>query len=207
MSLIPFTKGKLSSSVSIYVSVSPNLVSTFYENYGQPLFYNSEDKKSIGAVIKLGRTQPRNPERIYALGKHAFEPNRVVPTPIVTDLTFTRVVLYDSDMLEAIGFPHGNLFYQQNPFLLEEVQWAPIQVGHEDGTVTVDKEIVRSILYFDCWFSNSPITYDILNDNQLVIQEGTITCGKMRCSDADQVVEGSRTVELIGGAVQQVFKF
>jgi len=83
------------------------------------------------------------------------------------------IYLSDGDLLGALGFVSGNLFYQQQPFALQEIISAPEGSGAQPTTTT----------YMDCWLTSNPIEYDIMDSSkQLTIQSCDVACGQIRTS-------------------------
>jgi len=177
MALIPITKARLATSITIRASTPLEPVVTTYDATGAvgrnvPVSFG----KVIGTVKALEREQTRTVTRFYTLGEHAFEPFRVVPGSITTTLVLRKVVLYEEDALEALGYKHGNLFYQQSPFTLLEEQYYPTKQAAQSV-------ITRTVAYYDCWFTSNPVRYDVMADDLLVVQEVRAAVGKIACSD------------------------
>ena len=83
------------------------------------------------------------------------------------------VYLSDGDLLGALGFVSGNLFYQQQPFSIQEIISAPPGSGAQPTMTT----------YMDCWLTSNPIEYDIMDTSkQLTIQSCDVACGQIRTS-------------------------
>jgi hypothetical protein len=128
--------------------------------------------KPLGSIDKIEISQAREVERIYSIGSYAFEPYRMVPKAVKTKLTLSNVVLNSGDFLAAVGFNSWNLFYQQAPFLIRQDLVDPTKANN---TITV--------LYFDCWISVNPTTFDLSNPTaNLVRQTIEVECGRVMSS-------------------------
>jgi len=196
MALIPITKGKLSVSITIRASTPLQPTVSVYENANNvQISYG----KVIGTVQALEREQTREVTRIYTLGENAFEPFRVVPEKITSGLTLKKVVLYTEDVLEALGYAQGNLFYQQSPFILIEEQDAPPSKSNP--------VLPKTITYYDCWFVSNPIRYDIMTNDQLVVQEARIACGKIVSSEVSFSIPGlDKSIKTLSTGAVKLFK-
>jgi hypothetical protein len=130
--------------------------------------------KPIGSIEKIEISQARDVERVYSIGSYAFEPYRMVPKAVKTTLTLNNVVLNSGDFLATVGFNSWNLFYQQAPFLIRQ-----------DLADPTDSSNRVSVLYFDCWISVNPTTFDLSSaTNNLVRQTIVVECGRVMASNS-----------------------
>ena len=81
--------------------------------------------------------------------------------------------LSDGDLLGALGYVSGNLFFQQTPFAIQEIVHPPESVTGKQPTVTT---------YYDCWLTSNPIEYDIHDRTQIIMQECDVAVGKVSTS-------------------------
>ncbi len=120
---LPQSEGRLSQSCDIFATSQGNidptgLASWLISNdlqasgsFTDPLSYLSSVAAQLGTAQQLGSIErleirtARDTERIYSLGRFAFEPYRVVPKTIKTELQLSKVVLYTGDILSSLGFP------------------------------------------------------------------------------------------------------
>ena len=93
-SSIPYTEGMLATSTDIFV-VLPIATKIAGVDLTIPL------TAAIGTIERLERRNERRNTKRYSLGKHAFEPLDIIPGPIETSLTLTKIVLYK----DTYGFP------------------------------------------------------------------------------------------------------
>jgi len=190
---IPQTLGRLAQTCDIYGTTGGNLDGGSLANQlfntndlmasssVDPLaFINSlvtylATANKLGSVESLEIKQTREIERIFSIGAYSFEPYRLIPKAIKTDLTLRKVMLYTGgDMLESCGFPGYNLYHQQAPFILRQQLIDPIG----------DKETIE-IMYFDCWLKSNPMKFDLSSDTaNLITQEVGVTCGRVFVSSA-----------------------
>jgi hypothetical protein len=193
MADIPITQARLASSVELRLMLPVQI------DFGFGVTFEFQPGLTLGTISRLTRTQVREIHRRYSLGSFAHEPFDLIPGRITTDLKLEKIVLYseymlsnlkgdvakvlglenktiylsDGDLLGALGFVSGNLFYQQQPFAIEEVVHAPDVTG---GQPTITS-------YLDCWLKTNPIEYDMMSpDKQLTIQECDVACGQVKTS-------------------------
>ena len=93
-SSLPFTEGMLATATDIFV-VLPIATKIAGVELTIPL------TAAIGTIERLERRNERRNTKRYSLGKHAFEPLDIIPGPIDTTLTLTKIVLYK----DTYGFP------------------------------------------------------------------------------------------------------
>ena len=188
---LPITAGRLSQSCAIYTTTGGNVSTSNLVNgwlttndlqassaLDPVSFLNGVlamlgASKPIGSIEKIDISQVRDIERIYSVGSYAFEPYRMVPKAVKTKLTLNNIVLNSGDFLATVGFNSWNLYYQQAPFLIRQDLRDP--AGGD--TVTV--------LYFDCWISSNPCTFDLSNPTgNLVRQTIDVECGRVMASNS-----------------------
>lgn len=87
MKSIPQTEAMLATATDIYVVV-PITTKILGVEATVPL------TAAIGTIDKLTRENTRSNMRRYSLGRHAFEPYDIIPGPITTSLTASKIVLY-----------------------------------------------------------------------------------------------------------------
>jgi hypothetical protein len=83
------------------------------------------------------------------------------------------LTLSDGDMLGALGYVSGNLLFQQVPFAIQEIVYPPEDFSDKQPTITT---------YYDCWLTTNPISYDIHDRDQLILQECNVAVGKVTTS-------------------------
>lgn len=145
----------------------------------------------VGSIEKLEISQTREIERIYSVGSFAFEPYRMVPKAVRTKLTLNSVVLNPNgkngggDFLAKVGFNSWNLYYQQAPFIIRQ-----------DLINPVNTQDVIVLLFFDCWITVNPCTFDLSTPTtNLVRQQIEVECGRMMASDS--TIYGNSTTSKI----------
>ena len=192
---LPITEGRLSQSCAIYTTSNGNVDPANLANgwlttndlqassaVDPVSFLNSVlamlgASKPIGSIEKIDISQTRDVERIYSIGSYAFEPYRMVPKSVKTKLTLSNVVLNSGDFLSAVGFSSWNLYYQQAPFIIRQ-----------DLVNPRDQADVTAVLYFDCWISNNPCTFDLTGtNNNLVRQQVEVECGRVMASNSTYI--------------------
>ena len=142
--LLPRTKARVASSISIYATVNG-------------------EKFRIGAVKELSRTISRNTSRRLELDSDV--PGRtveIIPGSISGfNITIKRAMLYSGSMLEAFGFDKvEDLIFQNFPIEIEETRHSP------NGNTQI-------VTYTGCYFTSNPVDYNIEGDWQ-VIQSATL---------------------------------
>ena len=183
---VPRTPERLNSSVTIYAMPDPvylaktissgnaaaiaqTAVSLGVATATQVATGNSQMR--LAGVKKFARKQDRTITRIYSLGANSFEPARLIPGKITTTLTLDRVTLYKNDALKvAFGFCGENLIVQQVPLLITEFK--------NDPNNPNDSMATSVVLYTECWVASNPVEYDIMAEDQLVIQSREVEVGK-----------------------------
>jgi hypothetical protein len=100
---LPYTEAMLASATDIYV-VMPITTMVAGVELTIPL------TAAIGTIEKLERRNNRETTRRYGLGKHAFEPLDIIPGPIKSSLSISKIVLYKdkvtfplTQQLESLG--------------------------------------------------------------------------------------------------------
>ena len=175
MAFLPSTRARLATSVVLRASKAR----TDIEASAAPT--STLDLSALSnANIVLGRIldatgrvdikQTRTNHRIYSLGKNAFEPYRIVPGPIKTDLLLKRVELYARDFLEALGFTQGDLYNQVYPFVID------LELQSPNGAT-------RTIRFHDCWVDANTTPID-MTDDPLVTQDISVSCGAVTANTA-----------------------
>ena len=110
----------------------------------------------IGAVIEFSEDNPRPTTPRYEID--ADKAGQMIErTPGLEDHTMTlqRVILYESDMLEAFGFRDAQSIIDQNiAFIMVKTEKSP------PGSVIP----TRTTTYQGCWFHNLPKSYSITGD-------------------------------------------
>ena len=116
----------------------------------------AESSIPVGAVIEFTEDNPRTTTPRYEMDANKAGA-MVERTPALEDhtLTLNRVVLYESDMLEAFGFKDAQSIIDQNiPFVVVKEERAPTGSNVETKTT----------IYEGCWFHNLPKAYSITGD-------------------------------------------
>lgn len=202
---IPRTESLLSQSTSIYV-VLPITTNIAGVTLSIPL------TASIGTISKLERRNIRTNTRRYSLGKHAFEPLDIIPGPIQTTLTLSKVVLYKdtygfpmTQQLESLGIKLADiaqvtksleingefqgLFGITGGNVLYQQKPIHIQVINYDnsgteGWDTTGKKVASITYYWNCWITDNPISFNLQNaGNTLVVQDVNVDVGRVETYD------------------------
>jgi len=188
MVLIPKTKARLQPYITIYAvkhidyqqagslaSASPELP----ENWGDP----------IGVVQTLEVTNSR-PVNFYR-ELYTDSEGRIAetyPGLPTYELTLSRVVLYDSHILDAFkAVDDPTKPVEQQVDILHQIAPLAIRVdlpspdGKNDKTWT----------FIGCWFQNNPISFDITADDTRIVQEATVTAAGVIASSTTSSGEQS----------------
>ena len=200
-SSIPYTEAMLATATDIFV-VLPIATKIAGVELTIPL------TAAIGTIERLERKNDRRNTRRYGLGKHAFEPLDIIPGPIDTTLTLTKIVLYKdtygfpmTQQLEAFGVKPRDiaevtklletngefqgLFGMTGGNVLYQQKPIHIQVinyDHSgvDGWDTSGRKVTSIIYYWNCWIKDNPISYNLQNaGNILVKQDVTVDVGRV----------------------------
>lgn len=194
---IPQTEGMLSTSTDIFV-VLPIATKILGVELTVPL------TARIGTINKLTRANTRENTRRYSLGKHAFEPYDVIPGPISTTLSASKIVLYrDSyqftgkQQLESFGISASSitditdnametngefqgLFGFTGGNVLYQQKPIHIEVVNYNHSGKDTGSVANITYYWNCWLDGNPISYDLTNaDNVLVVQDVSMTVGRV----------------------------
>ena len=200
-SSIPYTEAMLATATDIFV-VLPIATKIAGVELTIPL------TAAIGTIERLERKNDRRNTRRYGLGKHAFEPLDIIPGPIDTTLTLTKIVLYKdtygfpmTQQLEAFGIKPRDiaevtklletngefqgLFGMTGGNVLYQQKPIHIQVinyDHSgvDGWDTSGRKVTSITYYWNCWIKDNPISYNLQNaGNILVKQDVTVDVGRV----------------------------
>ena len=200
-SSIPYTEAMLATATDIFV-VLPIATKIAGVELTIPL------TAAIGTIERLERKNDRRNTRRYGLGKHAFEPLDIIPGPIDTTLTLTKIVLYKdtygfpmTQQLEAFGVKPRDiaevtklletngefqgLFGMTGGNVLYQQKPIHIQVinyDHSgvDGWDTSGRKVTSITYYWSCWIKDNPISYNLQNaGNILVKQDVTVDVGRV----------------------------
>lgn len=200
-SSIPYTEAMLATATDIFV-VLPIATKIAGVELTIPL------TAAIGTIERLERKNDRRNTRRYGLGKHAFEPLDIIPGPIDTTLTLTKIVLYKdtygfpmTQQLEAFGVKPRDiaevtklletngefqgLFGMTGGNVLYQQKPIHIQVinyDHSgvDGWDTSGRKVTSITYYWNCWIKDNPISYNLQNaGNILVKQDVTVDVGRV----------------------------
>lgn len=189
---LPVTEAMLATSVDIFVVV-PISVSNLGIELTVPL------TAAIGTIDKFERSNSRENTRRYGLGKHAFEPLDIIPGPITTSINVSKIVLYKdkyafpmSKQLEAaglgaaqidqitqaleingefqglFGLSGGNVLYQQKPVHIQVINYDNSGV---DGWDTSGRKVTSITYYWNCWFEDNPISYNLQNAGDILVRQ------------------------------------
>ena len=154
MSLIPHTSAQLTTSITLYaLPVSVNVATVTSASAIAAL---QGQAQKIGAVESFTETITRRSTPRYEIdADQAGEIVERIPELVERTLRLTRVVLYSSDILQAVGFTDAYDLIQQNvPFALMKVEHAP------DGSNIPNK----TTIYLGCYFHETPKVYNMAAD-------------------------------------------
>lgn len=156
-SSIPYTEAMLATATDIFV-VLPIATTIAGVNLTIPL------TASIGTIERLERVNTRRNTRRYSLGKHAFEPLDIIPGPIETTLTLTKIVLYK----DIYGFPAT----QQ----LESLGIKPTQIAEITKELETNGEFqgLFGITGGNVLYQQQPIHIQVINYDHSGIEDNTI---------------------------------
>ena len=200
-SSLPYTEGMLATATDIFV-VLPIATRIAGVDLTIPL------TASIGTIERLERRNNRNNIRRYSLGKHAFEPLDIIPGPISTELTLTKIVLYKdkygfpmTQQLESFGLKptqiaevtklletngeFQGLFGMTGGNVLYQQKPIHIQVINYDHSGvenwdTSGRNVTSITYYWNCWIKDNPISYNLQNaGNILVKQDVNVDVGRV----------------------------
>lgn len=201
MSSLPRTEAMLSQATDIFV-VLPITTNIAGVTLTIPL------TAAIGTIDRLERRNMRTNTRRYGLGKHAFEPLDIIPGPIQTTLTLSKIVLYKdkygfplTKQLESLGVnlksiaqitksleTNGEflgLFGMTGGNVLYQQKPIHIQVINYDnsgveGWDTTGRNVTSITYYWNCWVTDNPISYNLQNaGNILVKQDVNVDVGRV----------------------------
>jgi len=174
---LPKTKARLATSVTIRLIPEDKL--------GQEALTDPSalanmvlQTSPIGAVERI---EERNERTAYP----RFEMNSSSPGTVVEvypglvskrQLILNRVVLYESDALEAFTI-QGDVVQQSSAFALIKVESSPEGSGIAD----------RVTIYRKCWFETNPKTYS-LESNLRIIQSVTIAYAEREVVSVPKIV-------------------
>jgi len=186
---LPQTRVRLSGSIRIFalpdVENSSNLIGqkpTLFAQLAQGIILASEIQNNstgpygIGEVRQFSKSHKRENIRRYSLGRNAFTPFQIVPGKIETTVIIEKAILYSekqNTLNKVFMFFPENLLFQQFPFIIMEWKNNP----------TNDLRQQSVIFYLDCWFSTSPVQYNIDEADQWVINNYALDVGSMLVFD------------------------
>lgn len=202
---MPKTEALLSQSTDIYV-VLPITANIAGVTLTVPL------TAAIGTIDRLERRNNRTNTRRYGLGKHAFEPLDIIPGPVTTTLSISKIVLYKdsygfpmASQLESLGVKldqisqitksletngeFQGLFGITNGNVLYQQKPIHIQVINYDNSGIENwdksgKKIASITYYWNCWITDNPIAYNLQNaGNVLVKQDVSVDVGRVETYD------------------------
>ena len=140
-----------------------------------------------------------NMNQIFAVQKVSLNNNRIdihhwrelntddfigdTPSPIketypalaTYELTLDRVVLYESNMLEAFGFPGHDIIFQFQPLVLAFSLFKP-------AATTGGPASAKTLFFHGCWLQNNPLEFDVNADDLKIIQSVPIKAAGVRQS-------------------------
>ena len=160
--------------------------------------------ESMGQILNFKTDQTRTNERIYGLGRNAFEPRYIAPGKITTNITFEKVMLYKSEAIQWLGMTAGHLLYQTFPFVIYE--YIPdirsqLQVSVSNLAATTLPNDIH-MFYTNCWFDTNPLDIDVEDDDQMISQNFKVTCGKVYV--INQSIQGLASLaNLVNESVQE----
>lgn len=165
------------------------IVSTtpFYLNIGSKVLF-----RQIGTadgLVSFKKEDTREITKLYGFNGDEMQPFVLAPKYQNVTLTVQRIIFYKNDFFELLGFLRGSTLYQENPFIIIEDQYslneqiALKKVSNKLPDIDTNVTLRRSIIYFDCWFTNNPIEYKILAEDLIIIPEYKIEVGKIFSTD------------------------
>jgi len=162
--IIPRTKARLQPYIKIYGTI-------YDQTQGLPSL-DISGMKLIAAVKKISINNSRadihfwrelNTDNYRGDSPEAIK--ETYPALPTYELTFDRVVLYESNMLEAFGFEGHDILYQHQPLSIAFSLYMPTNSEGKEGSKT---------LFFDgVWFVNNPLEFDIDADDLKIVQSIT----------------------------------
>ena len=156
-SSLPYTEGMLATATDIFV-VLPIATKIAGVELTVPL------TAAIGTIERLERRNTRRNTRRYGLGKHAFEPLDIIPGPVETELTLTKIVLYR----DTYGFPAT----QQ----LEALGIKPAQIAEVTKSLETNGEFqgLFGITGGNVLYQQKPIHIQVINYDHSGIEDNDI---------------------------------
>lgn len=156
-SSLPYTEGMLATATDIFV-VLPIATKIAGVELTIPL------TAAIGTIERLERRNTRRNTRRYSLGKHAFEPLDIIPGPIDTELTLTKIVLYR----DTYGFPAT----QQ----LEAFGLKPTQIAEVTKSLETNGEFqgLFGITSGNVLYQQKPIHIQVINYDHSGVEDNNI---------------------------------
>ena len=189
---LPVTEAMLATSVDIFVVV-PVSASNLGVELTIPL------TAAIGTIDKFERINSRENNRRYGLGKHAFEPLDIIPGPITSSISVSKIVLYKdkyafpmSKQLEMAGLGQKGvdqitqaletngefqgLFGMSGGNVLYQQKPVHIQVINYDnsgveGWDVSGRKVASITYYWNCWFEDNPIYYNLQNASDILVRQ------------------------------------
>jgi hypothetical protein len=143
-------------------AVSDTLSPKIYEQqtnlFGQAMKFDN----LIGGIMNVNKNFEKEIIQRNSLGGGSFESYQSVPTKLVYDFTFDKVVFYkninNNDLTAMIELESSGFIKNFIPFLMQET------IKNPDGTV---KEIAT---YYDVWITKDTCKIDLNNDDMLVVK-------------------------------------
>lgn len=146
-------------------------------------------------ITRFSRTQDRAVTTIYGFNGDEMQPVWVIPGQMSTTVQLHSIIFHDTDLLRQLGFIHGNLLTQENPFVIVEEQYTlrptlsfkefsfeSLTRSSSSTTTEFESTYARAIFYHDCWLTSNPVTYDIMGD-LILIPEVKVTVGRIETSE------------------------
>jgi len=154
---IPKTIARLQPYIKIYATIGgyePNQLDPLSPDFSNVKF------DLIGAVQKIDISMDRSIGTWRELNKDTFGRfMETYPNLIGSyDLTLERVILNESNFLEAFGFVGSDLLLQTRPLVISLELFGP------------DETKVKTYKFDGCWFKANPFTFDINSDDLKIIQ-------------------------------------
>jgi hypothetical protein len=139
---------------------------------GLPDFSNPNFKmNNVFAVQKVSLKNERPGHFWRELGIERYR--GAAPRPIVEtypglptyELTLERVVLYEGNLIEALGFGEGghDVFYQDKPLVMAFELYQPPTTPNGSSTTT-------TFMYHGVWLKSNPWDFDITQDDLKMVQ-------------------------------------
>lgn len=139
--------------------------------------------KPLGAVYGLTVNQDRTNYERRGINS-STEAFIAVPGQVKTTLELRRAHLYLQDAMAAFSFAPGNIAFQTKPIIVVEITNIPDNVLDSsllklNVGLPFDLAQGNPIIYTGCWISSSSTKYDLEGSDQAVMQDLSLTVGRV----------------------------